>query len=111
MKKGLFFRKCVNANNYFDLCKNYPSYGSELEYKVVKVIQTNNYEKFISNFLKDDIIIKNVTHELFMDENDCVHVALITKDYNSGFLIYPAGYNYARYVAFWSKDKDGDYNV
>ena len=84
-----------------------------MEYKVVHIIKANknSYEKFVSKFLDDDIIIKKITDKLFIDETGCVHVALITQDYNSGFLIYPSGYSYARYVAFWSKDKDGDYNV
>ena len=36
-----------------------------------------------------------------MDNNDVVSCLLITSNKKDGILVYPSGYSYARYVAFW----------
>lgn len=103
--KALFFRKCSDYIEYDKLAKNYSYLGQELEYKIKKIVKFMTYEeykKFISNFLDDDLSIKLITKELFMDKNDIVHCALFTWKNEEGFLVYPSGYNYARYVAKWN---------
>ena len=60
------------------------------------------YKKFTSDFLCDDVSIKLITKDLYMDNNDKVYCALFTWRNEEGFLVYPAGYNYAKYVAKWN---------
>lgn len=103
--KALFFRKCKCDSEYNNLFSKYPDYGQELEYKVVNVIKFIKHEeylKFISNFLADDENIKSIAADLYMDNNDVVHCALFTWKNKEGYLVYPSGYNYARYVAKWN---------
>lgn len=103
--KALFFRKCPSDAEYNNLACKYPDYGQELEYRVINIIkylEYDDYLKFINNFLVDDDNIKNITSNLYMDEQDVVHCALFTWKNEEGYLVYPSGYNYARYVAKWN---------
>ena len=102
MRKAIFFRKCINANDYLSLLIDEPILGQEMNYKIVWIIKCDleQYQKFQDDFLKDDPIIKKIKSKLYIEDN-CVHVALCTYDYKEGWLIYPSGYNYARYIAKW----------
>lgn len=110
MTKALFYRKCPNASYYKKLSTNSPQLGQELEYKIVWLIKCDfeQYQDFCSNFLKDDPILKKIKEKLTMDENDVVSVALVTYNHREGWLVYPSGFDYARYVAKWD---GGDKNV
>ncbi len=110
MTKALFFRKCPNASEYKKLSTCYPHLGQELEYKITWLIKCDfeQYQDFCSNFLKDDPVLKKIKDKLTMDENDVVSVALCTFNHREGWLVYPAGYDYARYIAKWN---GGDKNV
>lgn len=102
--KALFFRKCSCADEYMKLFNQYPYYGQELNFEIVKTINLkdqNEYDSFTNNFLADNEEIKKMKDCLFIDNNDCVHCAFFTLDGNSGFLVYSSGYDYARYVAFY----------
>ena len=107
MSKALFFRKCSNEEEYLRLSDNHPDLGSELEFEVVATIILNpdEYFYFKNNFLKDDENIKKITKELYMDEHDKVYCAYVTDGCYGGYLVYPSGYNYARYVARYFGDK------
>lgn len=103
--KALFFRKCANSKEYDKLSNIHPELGQELNFKIVKIVKFMTYDEYInftSNFLVDDLSIKLITKELYMDEFDTVYCALFTWKNEEGFLVYPSGYNYARYVARWN---------
>ncbi len=107
METALFFRKCPNQDEYFKLANNYPDLGSNLNFKieVTVVLSKNDYDEFTSHFLADnDVIIKN-NENLFMDDMDLVHCAYFTIDGSFGFLVYPSGFSYARYVAYYQSNK------
>ncbi len=101
--KALFFRKCSNAGEYFRLSDKYPGFGSELEFEIVKTITLTpeEYVHFKQTFLYDNENIAKITNELYMDESDKVYCAFVTDGNPGGFLVYPSGYNYARYVAYY----------
>lgn len=103
MREALFFRKCYNLNELKHLSGNLSSYGQILKYNVISTIQLNNFEynNFINNFLFDNDHIKHNKDNLTMDDFDCVNCILFTNNMIEGILVYPAGYNYARYVAIW----------
>lgn len=103
MKTALFFRKCTNESEYFKLSKYYSHLGNNLTFKILKTIKLsqNDYSDFKNNFLNDNDIIMQITNDLYIDGNDCVHCAFFTEDEKSGFLVYTSGYNYARYVAYY----------
>ena len=103
MESALFFRKCPNKNDYFKLANNYPDLGSKLNFKIeiTVVLSEYEYEEFTNNFLKDNDVLINNKDSLFMDEFDLVHCAYFTIDGVNGFLVYPSGFSYARYVAFY----------
>ena len=107
MSKALFFRKCSNEQEYLKLADNYPYLGNELELEVVATIllTSEEYFNFKNNFLNDDENIKKITKELYMDESDKVYCAFVTDGNFDGYLVYPSGYNYARYVAHYHCDK------
>ena len=101
--RALFFRKCSNAGEYFRLSDKYPDFGSELEFEIVKTItlDPDDFFHFKNNFLVDDERIAKITKDLYMDESDKVHCAYVTDGSPGGFLVYPSGFNYARYVAYY----------
>lgn len=102
--KALFFRKCPCDTEYFKLSNMYPDFGNELEYEIVETIKLSpdEYSHFKSNFLEDDERIAKITNNLYMDSNDKVYCALVTDGNTNGFLVYPSGFNYARYVAYYN---------
>lgn len=103
--KALFFRKCPNQSKYIKLSSEYPELGQKLDFKVINIIkflEYDNYLEFVNNFFKDDENIKKITSNLYMDSNDKVYCALFTWRNEEGYLVYPCGYNYARYVAKWN---------
>ena len=107
METALFFRKCPNQNEYFKLANNYPDLGSNLNFKIeiTVILSKSEYENFANNFLVDnDVIIKN-NESLFMDDFDLVHCAYFTIDGSFGFLVYPSGFSYARYVAYYQSNQ------
>ena len=107
MESALFFRKCPNQDEYFKLANTYPDLGAKLNFEIelTVILSKNDYNEFVNNFLSDnDVIIKN-REALFMDESDLVHCAYFTIDGNYGFLVYPSGFSYARYVAFYKLNK------
>ena len=69
---------------------------------IINFLTFDEYKKFTSDFLCDDLSIKIITKDLFIDNNDKVHCALFTWKDEEGILVYPSGYNYARYVARWN---------
>lgn len=103
MDTALFYRKCSNSKEYFKLANNYPYLGSKLHFIIeyTIILKQEEYDKFLNEFLHDNARIKKITNNLYMDDSDTIHCAFFTSDGNSGFLIYPSGYNYARYVAFY----------
>jgi hypothetical protein len=105
MNTALFFRKCSNIDELKYNIEHLENFGQTLEYEIIKTfrLNKNDYDIFVSNFLKDSIIIKKVKDKLFIDNNDKIHCVFITYDNNNGVLVYPAGYDYARYVAFLQK--------
>ena len=102
MRTALFFRKCLNYNDYFNRCNCLKSFGQVLEYKIIKTILLTQpeYNKLTSNFLIDNKHIIKHLDQLIMDSNDCVYCLFFTVNNHEGFLVYPAGYNYCRYVAY-----------
>lgn len=103
MNKALFFRKCISKK---DLEKHYTflsEFGQELEYKIVKTIILNefDYKVFINNFLLDYDYIDKEKNKTYMDNYDCIHCLLIKNKDENGILVYPSGYSYARYTAFY----------
>ena len=46
--------------------------------------------------------IENNLNLMFMDKNDCVSCLFVTDNTKTGFLVYSAGYNYPKYIAFIS---------
>lgn len=110
MKKALFFRKCCNDNDYFMRIKNYSDLGNIASYKIYKTIKLteNDYFLFVNDFYKEqDFIIKHKEH-LTIDSDDSINCLFITYNNITGFLVYPSGYNYSRYVAYIN---GGDDNV
>ena len=107
MDSALFYRKCANADEYFRLATNYPDLGSELHFIIdfTFVLSTDEYKHFTDGFLWDNDDIKKITKNLFMDKSDIVHCAYFTVDGSRGFLVYPSGYNYARYIAYYESNK------
>ena len=103
MNKALFYRKCSTAEEYFKLFHSCPDLGFEMNFIIAKtiILSDEEYTIFINNFLCDNLNIEKITNELFIDETDCVHCGFFTVDGLSGFLVYPSGYKYARYVAFY----------
>ncbi|MBQ9072164.1 MAG: hypothetical protein IJY25_03295 [Bacilli bacterium] len=102
MKTALFFKKCLNKSDYFNRYNNLKSYGQILEYKIVQtiVMTPKEYNDLTSNFLiKNKYIIKYL-NQLIMDSNDCVFCLFFTTNNRDGFLVYPSGYNYCRYIAY-----------
>ena len=103
MASALFFRKCTNSRilkwNYDVI----PGLGQILNYEIVETITLtkSDYNYFINNFLNYFEFIDEIKDKLFMDEYDCVHCVLIKSDSDDGILVYPSGYPYARYVAFY----------
>lgn len=102
MSKALFFRKCLNDTEYFNNYNKLSSFGSWLTFKIAKkiILSSNTYNKFTSNFLVSQQFIESNLDLMFMDEFDCVSCLFITTNNKEGFLVYSAGYSYARYVAF-----------
>jgi hypothetical protein len=102
MKKGMFYRKCLNIAEYDKLLKIYKEYFCALEYQIIKTIKLSveDFIVFTNDFLKpQNFIFKNI-NKMKMDQNDSVSCLFITCDsFNYGILVYSAGYNYARYVA------------
>lgn len=101
--KALFFRKCKTKTDlqwHYDML---PSFGQELEYKIVKtkILNNNDYHKFANGFLMYFDFIDKIKDELYMDENDCVHCLLVKSENDPGILVYPSGYSYARYTALY----------
>lgn len=107
MDSALFYRKCTNSNEYFKLANYYPDLGSKLKFTISHtiILTSDEYNNFVNNFLWDNDTIKNITKDLYMDEMDIVHCAFFTVDGSHGFLVYPSGYNYARYVAYYKLTK------
>lgn len=105
MTSALFFRKCTNKKMLEWNYDNVPDFGQLLNYKIVETKKLNlaEYKNFINNFLNDYDFIDIIKDRLFMDENDCVHCLLVNSDSDSGILVYPSGYSYARYVALYKK--------
>lgn len=111
MTSALFFRKCHNSEELKFLTNQLSDFGQTLNFVIEKVVKLDidSFFKFRNNFLQDQDYISNIKDLLFMDENDCVHCALITDTIQSEcYLIYPSGYDYARYIAIWN---GGDCNV
>ena len=109
MSRALFFRKCSNSKEYFHLSKKHPEYGTEMEFEITHTIHlsTDDFFKFQNNFLEDNNKIKAVTKELFINSQGIVQCLFVTDGNPGGFLIYPSGYNYARYVAYYVPTKKG----
>lgn len=106
MSKALFFRKCTSEA---DLHRHYnilSAFGQELEYKIVKtiILSKDEYRYFSGNFLLKNDYIDKLKDQLYMDKNDCLHCLLIKAKNNNGILVYPSGYSYARYTAFYNND-------
>lgn len=99
--KALFFRNCINATEYENLSSKYPFLGQWLEYDISKIIKLNitEYNNFKNSFTIDtDFIVQNIPI-MHMDETDKVFCIFVTTNKKDGFLVYSAGYKYARYVA------------
>lgn len=105
MSKALFFRKCPNAEDYQYRAINFPSFGQELNYIIYKTITLSKekYDSVINGFLYDNKDVMKYTDNLTMDDSDTVNCLLFTYDNKSGYLVYPAGYSYCRYVAYWEE--------
>ena len=100
MKKALFFRNCNNIYNFNKNKNKLTSYGTYLNYKIVKtiILKDDLFNEFISNFYKSFSFISENKKLMHMDKNDVVTCILI-KNNNAQILIYSAGYDYARYIA------------
>lgn len=107
MNNALFFRKCSSSKMLKWNYDNIPEFGQILEYKIVaiKSLNSSDYNYFSNNFLKKFDFIDNLKNKLIMDESDCVHCILVKSNSSNGILVYPAGYSYARYVAFYKPIK------
>lgn len=103
MNKALFFRKCPNAEDYQFRANKFPAFGQELNYNIFKtiVLSKDKYDLVINGFLYDNKDVMKYTDNLTMDDSDTVNCLLFTCDKKSGYLVYPAGYDYCRYVAYW----------
>ena len=103
MNKALFYRKCSSLEEYKTLSSKYSDLGQKLYFKIVKTIllSEKEYYYFINNFLKDFSFIADNKNIAIMNHNDVVSCLLITSNKKDGILVYPSGYSYARYVAFW----------
>lgn len=103
MNKALFYRKCSSLGEYKTLSSKYSDLGQKLYFKIVKTIllPEKEYYYFINNFLKDFSFIADNKNIATMNHNDVVSCLLITSNKKDGILVYPSGYSYARYVAFW----------
>ena len=103
MNKALFYRKCSSLKEYKILSSKYSDLGQKLYFKILKTIllSEKEYCNFINNFLKDYSFISDNKELATMDNNDVVSCLLITSNKKDGILVYPSGYSYARYVAFW----------
>lgn len=106
MEKALFFRKCSNCNEYNYLSKKLPSFGQLIDYEIIAIVQLEEieYSNFTHNFLTDNNHIEKLKDRATMNERDCVSCILFTSNLKEGFLVYPSGYNYARYIASWKGD-------
>lgn len=104
MNKALFYRKCSSLKEYKNLSSKYSDLGQQLYFKIVKIvlIPEDEYNYFTNNFLKDFDFIATNKDIAFMDQNDIVNCLLITSNKKNGILVYPSGYSYARYVAYWN---------
>lgn len=105
MAKALFFRKCATKKDLIWYSNVLHTFGQELEYRIVETIILNrsDYNKFTNNFLMYSDFIEKSKDKFFMDETDTVYCLLVKSNDNSGILVYPAGYSYARYVAIFEK--------
>ncbi len=103
--KALFYRKCSSNNEYKKLRNKYTNFGQWLEYSIAKKIVLNNeqYKKFVSDFSAEQLLIIDNLSLMHMDKDDKVFCLLVTNG-SSGYLIYSAGYSYARYVAMYEKE-------
>ena len=103
MNKALFFRKCPNAKDYQFRASKFPAFGQELNYNIFKtiILSKDKYDLVINGFLYDNKDVMKYTDNLTMDDSDTVNCLLFTCDKKSGYLVYPAGYDYCRYVAYW----------
>lgn len=110
MKQALFFRKCFDSNEYFYKSSKMSDFGNYLYFNIYKIIKLSDsaYNNFINNFMNDQSFISNNKDKLIMHDDDSVECLFITNNNYSGFLVYPSGYNYARYVAFYRKDDDSN---
>jgi len=102
MEKAYFYRKAESIKEYDNIILKYREYTDYLSFKITKKILLNEeqYQNFINNFLKEQKFIKDNINLMTMDSNDVVSCLLICcENYNYGILVYSAGYSYARYVA------------
>ncbi len=104
--KALFYRKCSSDEEYKTLSTKYTNYGQWLEFVISKtvILSNDDYNKFITDFTIDNNIIKNNLKLMTMDKNDIVSCLLFTNNNTDGYLVYSAGYRYARYVASYKKN-------
>lgn len=105
MDKALFFRNCSNYLNYYNNINNLNSFGTYFYYTISKIIilSENEYNHFINNFSQNYDFISNSINKMHMDEKDVLSCLFVTHNLNQGYLVYSAGYNYARYIAFLDK--------
>ena len=116
MNTALFFRKCENEKEYLYLASNCYYMGEEEEFEIVTTIILNpdEYKFFINNFLVDNKYIEKITEQLYHDDTGKLHCAYVTDGSCNGYLVYPSGFNYARYISYYPNEKKyikGDQNV
>ncbi len=101
--KALFYRKCSNSKEYEKLSIYYKDYGQLLNFKIFCILKLSKraYQDFCNNFLKNRDYISSNKNFLIMDSNDLVNCLFITNNNITGYLVYPAGHDYARYVAYY----------
>lgn len=102
MNKAYFYRKAESIKDYDSIILNYKEYTDCLSFIIAKKILLNDeqYNSFINNFMIEQTFIKDNIHLMRMDEYDVVSCLFVYCDnFDFGILVYSAGYKYARYVA------------
>lgn len=107
--KADFYRKCASASELEIMKKNESEnlflFHDSMEFKVeeiFKFMEVEEYEEFTNNFLTDRDVIARIKDKLFIDDSGVCHCALFTCNNEVGYLVYPSGFSYPRYVAKWN---------
>lgn len=101
MGKAYFYRKAKSIKDYDYVIINYKEYTDHLSFIITKkiLLDDEQYNSFLSNFMIEQTFIKDNLHLMKMDEHDTVSCLLVYCDnFDFGILVYSAGYKYARYV-------------